>query len=266
MPRRAVHGREAGPGGGADPRHRVAPRRCGRVLVTAPMWAAVLPPASNPLMDDHLVYAGVLISNPVRSRTMRTRPQYSAPRSILLALLAEVVLLRQVVRIEELANVDDQVAVLVALLRGVAGYLRHRNALQCTLVGQAVMAVHVPVLGVACHRPSPARSTISSNVAPSRQSLINAKRSAARSHPGRASFPAARRTPSHRGLRDRNPHPAQPQEADGTDAARSPSRFLPGLPQRAGLQKTLAGQAASEQIRARPITGADNRRTWSLPV
>ncbi|MCW2720915.1 hypothetical protein [Pseudonocardia sp.] len=31
------------------------------VLVTVLMWAAVLPPASNPFMDDHLVYAGVLV-------------------------------------------------------------------------------------------------------------------------------------------------------------------------------------------------------------
>jgi thiosulfate dehydrogenase (quinone) large subunit len=31
------------------------------VLVTVLMWAAVLPPASNPFMDDHLVYAAVLV-------------------------------------------------------------------------------------------------------------------------------------------------------------------------------------------------------------
>jgi thiosulfate dehydrogenase (quinone) large subunit len=31
-------------------------------LVTVLMWAAVLPPASNPFMDDHLVYAGVLVA------------------------------------------------------------------------------------------------------------------------------------------------------------------------------------------------------------
>ncbi len=30
-------------------------------FVTVLMWAAVLPPASNPFMDDHLVYAAVLI-------------------------------------------------------------------------------------------------------------------------------------------------------------------------------------------------------------
>lgn len=30
-------------------------------LVTVLMWAAVLPPANNPFMDDHLVYAGVLV-------------------------------------------------------------------------------------------------------------------------------------------------------------------------------------------------------------
>lgn len=30
-------------------------------FVTVLMWAAVLPPASNPFMDDHLVYAGVLV-------------------------------------------------------------------------------------------------------------------------------------------------------------------------------------------------------------
>jgi len=30
-------------------------------LLTVMMWSAVLPPASNPFMDDHLVYAGVLI-------------------------------------------------------------------------------------------------------------------------------------------------------------------------------------------------------------
>jgi thiosulfate dehydrogenase [quinone] large subunit len=31
-------------------------------LVTVLMWAAVLPPANNPFMDDHLVYAGVLVA------------------------------------------------------------------------------------------------------------------------------------------------------------------------------------------------------------
>jgi hypothetical protein len=31
-------------------------------LVTVLMWAAVLPPASNPFMDEHLVYAGVLVA------------------------------------------------------------------------------------------------------------------------------------------------------------------------------------------------------------
>ena len=31
------------------------------VLLTVMMWSAVLPPASNPFMDDHLVYAGVLV-------------------------------------------------------------------------------------------------------------------------------------------------------------------------------------------------------------
>ncbi|MGC4746825.1 hypothetical protein ACLQ28_14340 [Micromonospora sp. DT201] len=31
------------------------------VLLTVLMWTAVLPPATNPFMDDHLVYAGVLI-------------------------------------------------------------------------------------------------------------------------------------------------------------------------------------------------------------
>jgi thiosulfate dehydrogenase [quinone] large subunit len=30
-------------------------------LLTVMMWAAVLPPASNPFMDEHLVYAAVLI-------------------------------------------------------------------------------------------------------------------------------------------------------------------------------------------------------------
>jgi thiosulfate dehydrogenase (quinone) large subunit len=29
-------------------------------LLLVMMWSAVLPPASNPVMDDHLVYAGVL--------------------------------------------------------------------------------------------------------------------------------------------------------------------------------------------------------------
>lgn len=29
-------------------------------LLTVLMWSAVLPPASNPFMDDHLVYAAVL--------------------------------------------------------------------------------------------------------------------------------------------------------------------------------------------------------------
>ena len=32
----------------------------GAVLVVL-MWSAVLPPASNPFMDDHLIYAGVLL-------------------------------------------------------------------------------------------------------------------------------------------------------------------------------------------------------------
>jgi len=30
-------------------------------LLTVLMWTAVLPPASNPFMDDHLIYAAVLI-------------------------------------------------------------------------------------------------------------------------------------------------------------------------------------------------------------
>jgi thiosulfate dehydrogenase [quinone] large subunit len=33
----------------------------GGVLLTVMMWAAVLPPTSNPIMDDHLIYAAVLI-------------------------------------------------------------------------------------------------------------------------------------------------------------------------------------------------------------
>lgn len=33
----------------------------GGALLTVMMWTAVLPPASNPFMDDHLVYAAVLI-------------------------------------------------------------------------------------------------------------------------------------------------------------------------------------------------------------
>ncbi len=31
------------------------------VVLTVMMWSAVLPPASNPFLDDHLVYAGVLV-------------------------------------------------------------------------------------------------------------------------------------------------------------------------------------------------------------
>ena len=30
-------------------------------VLTVMMWSAVLPPASNPFMDDHLIYAGVLV-------------------------------------------------------------------------------------------------------------------------------------------------------------------------------------------------------------
>jgi len=30
-------------------------------LLTVMMWAAVLPPASNPFMDDHLIYAAILV-------------------------------------------------------------------------------------------------------------------------------------------------------------------------------------------------------------
>jgi thiosulfate dehydrogenase [quinone] large subunit len=33
----------------------------GGALLTVMMWTAVLPPASNPFMDDHLVYAAILI-------------------------------------------------------------------------------------------------------------------------------------------------------------------------------------------------------------
>jgi thiosulfate dehydrogenase [quinone] large subunit len=33
----------------------------GGALLTVMMWAVVLPPASNPIMDDHLIYAAVLI-------------------------------------------------------------------------------------------------------------------------------------------------------------------------------------------------------------
>jgi thiosulfate dehydrogenase [quinone] large subunit len=33
----------------------------GGALLTVLMWTAVLPPASNPFMDDHLIYAAVLI-------------------------------------------------------------------------------------------------------------------------------------------------------------------------------------------------------------
>jgi thiosulfate dehydrogenase [quinone] large subunit len=33
----------------------------GGALLTVMMWTAVLPPASNPFMDDHLIYAAVLI-------------------------------------------------------------------------------------------------------------------------------------------------------------------------------------------------------------
>lgn len=33
----------------------------GGVLLTVMMWAAVLPPASNPILDEHLIYAAVLI-------------------------------------------------------------------------------------------------------------------------------------------------------------------------------------------------------------
>jgi thiosulfate dehydrogenase [quinone] large subunit len=33
----------------------------GGAILTVMMWTAVLPPANNPFMDDHLVYAGVLL-------------------------------------------------------------------------------------------------------------------------------------------------------------------------------------------------------------
>lgn len=33
----------------------------GGVLLTVMMWAAVLPPASNPIVDDHLIYAAILV-------------------------------------------------------------------------------------------------------------------------------------------------------------------------------------------------------------
>jgi thiosulfate dehydrogenase [quinone] large subunit len=34
----------------------------GGAVLTVMMWAAVLPPATNPFMDDHLVYAAVLVA------------------------------------------------------------------------------------------------------------------------------------------------------------------------------------------------------------
>jgi thiosulfate dehydrogenase [quinone] large subunit len=34
----------------------------GGAALTVMMWSAVLPPANNPFMDDHLIYAGVLIA------------------------------------------------------------------------------------------------------------------------------------------------------------------------------------------------------------
>jgi thiosulfate dehydrogenase (quinone) large subunit len=34
----------------------------GGALLTIMMWTAVLPPASNPFLDDHLIYAAVLIT------------------------------------------------------------------------------------------------------------------------------------------------------------------------------------------------------------
>jgi thiosulfate dehydrogenase [quinone] large subunit len=34
----------------------------GGAALTILMWSAVLPPANNPFMDDHLIYAGVLIA------------------------------------------------------------------------------------------------------------------------------------------------------------------------------------------------------------
>ena len=33
----------------------------GGALLTVMMWTAVLPPTTNPFMDDHLIYAAVLI-------------------------------------------------------------------------------------------------------------------------------------------------------------------------------------------------------------
>jgi hypothetical protein len=32
------------------------------VLLTVMMWTAVLPPTTNPFMDDHLIYAAILIA------------------------------------------------------------------------------------------------------------------------------------------------------------------------------------------------------------
>ena len=38
-----------------------ADRRRGRCVLLVLMWTAVLPPANNPFMDDHLIYALILV-------------------------------------------------------------------------------------------------------------------------------------------------------------------------------------------------------------
>ncbi len=44
-------------------------------LLTVLMWTAVLPPASNPFMDDHLIYAGILIVLALARRREHPRPR-----------------------------------------------------------------------------------------------------------------------------------------------------------------------------------------------
>ncbi|OHV40865.1 hypothetical protein BBK14_32325 [Parafrankia soli] len=37
------------------------PAAAAGAVLTVMMWSAVLPPANNPFMDDHLIYAAVLV-------------------------------------------------------------------------------------------------------------------------------------------------------------------------------------------------------------
>ena len=135
----------------------------------------------------------------------------------LVGLLVQVVLLGQVLRVEEVADVDG-LAVGVALLRGLARLLGEREVLQRALVGEVVVAVPVAVpdvRGPPTFTSAKNWSKISSKTSSSRRSLTSATRSAARSVSRSRSMPGcARARHGVERLRGGDPHPPQAQQPD----------------------------------------------------